>query len=429
MTGEGDQLPGFPPGEEVHAIERFSERHLAEMDDLLAERCPEGRLEIDAPEVRLICLIHGGRPFRAGLVESGRLTAVPLRDFAPRLRQLGGERARLIKTGSPLVMMMAAHFTQRPTLDSSAELVDPALVLSYLARERRNAAISFERDGKRTLLFLHDGRPARLYFGDPADDPGEGDLEERVLLWAFARESPATRVAVFTDLKLEDDPGAGRSFGGLLARAEPPPPMDVCVYLPDGRELRRRPFAPPEMIIGRDPTVDLYIDNLAVSRRHARLSWEAGEFTLEDLGSANGTSVNGDPIERATVGLDDELEIGKFKIAFEAYDQAPAVDETLYIPLRSVPPPAYLVGDDVRVSLERDRLIGSSPAADARAEGWRVRPVHARVAFRDGEFEIVCFGGARVRLAGKRVRRARLALGDEFQVGRSRFVLRRAPGG
>jgi DNA-binding winged helix-turn-helix (wHTH) protein len=46
-------------------------------------------------------------------------------------------------------------------------------------------------------------------------------------------------------------------------------------------------------VIGRDPTADLWVSSTLVSRQHARLVVRGGQVTIEDLGSRNGTFVNG----------------------------------------------------------------------------------------------------------------------------------------
>lgn len=54
------------------------------------------------------------------------------------------------------------------------------------------------------------------------------------------------------------------------------------------------PLKSEEMFIGRDIGNDIVINDAEVSRRHTRLSMQAGGYILEDLGSTNGTAVNGD---------------------------------------------------------------------------------------------------------------------------------------
>ncbi len=49
----------------------------------------------------------------------------------------------------------------------------------------------------------------------------------------------------------------------------------------------------PRLVIGRDRGVDLVVRDSAVSRRHAELVGRNGGWTVCDLGSANGTKVNG----------------------------------------------------------------------------------------------------------------------------------------
>jgi pSer/pThr/pTyr-binding forkhead associated (FHA) protein len=49
----------------------------------------------------------------------------------------------------------------------------------------------------------------------------------------------------------------------------------------------------PLITIGRDPASDITINDAEVSRQHARLTLQSGGYVLEDLGSTNGTFVNG----------------------------------------------------------------------------------------------------------------------------------------
>ncbi|MCC6299527.1 MAG: FHA domain-containing protein [Anaerolineales bacterium] len=67
-----------------------------------------------------------------------------------------------------------------------------------------------------------------------------------------------------------------------------------------------------EIVIGRDDSVDIVISTPAVSRRHVRLLMESGGYSIEDLGSSNGTFVNGDRlIGRRKLVHNDEVRLGQ----------------------------------------------------------------------------------------------------------------------
>ncbi len=68
--------------------------------------------------------------------------------------------------------------------------------------------------------------------------------------------------------------------------------------------------------IGRNPSSDVFLDDITVSRRHAELVREGGRFTLRDLGSLNGTYVNRERVDSVQLASGDEVQIGKFKLAF-----------------------------------------------------------------------------------------------------------------
>ena len=80
---------------------------------------------------------------------------------------------------------------------------------------------------------------------------------------------------------------------------------------------REVPLLEGENIIGRDPDAALWIDHPSVSRRHARVVVSNGKIRLEDLGSKNGTFLNGKRIVRPRPLSDaDEIEIGPLTMVF-----------------------------------------------------------------------------------------------------------------
>ena len=56
-------------------------------------------------------------------------------------------------------------------------------------------------------------------------------------------------------------------------------------------------FTQAEVLIGRDPSCDCQLDDKTVSTQHARLSYHHNQWWLEDLGSRNGTFLNGEAID------------------------------------------------------------------------------------------------------------------------------------
>jgi hypothetical protein len=78
------------------------------------------------------------------------------------------------------------------------------------------------------------------------------------------------------------------------------------------------------LTIGRSPHSDLFLDDVTVSRHHARVLRDEGGFWVEDLNSLNGTYVNRKRIEQQRLFDGDELQIGKFKLAFlEQVEEGP----------------------------------------------------------------------------------------------------------
>jgi pSer/pThr/pTyr-binding forkhead associated (FHA) protein len=100
----------------------------------------------------------------------------------------------------------------------------------------------------------------------------------------------------------------------------------IAEALPPGSALlvvRRGPNAGSRFLLdtdvttaGRHPESDIFLDDVTVSRRHAEFRREAGIFTVRDVGSLNGTYVNRERVESATLANADEVQIGKFRLVF-----------------------------------------------------------------------------------------------------------------
>jgi len=79
-----------------------------------------------------------------------------------------------------------------------------------------------------------------------------------------------------------------------------------------------------DVLIGRSRGCDLRLANVSVSREHARLRWESGNYILENNGSHNGIYVNGKRVETQELGTGDEIRLGKYELVY-IHERVPRV--------------------------------------------------------------------------------------------------------
>lgn len=104
--------------------------------------------------------------------------------------------------------------------------------------------------------------------------------------------------------------------------------MPRLVLSLDGVVLKEVPITKDRTTIGRRSHNDLTIDNLAVSGEHAVIFKSGDDVYLEDLGSTNGTTVNGQPVKKHLLLGGDLIEIGKYLLKYTAAGgEAPAGGE------------------------------------------------------------------------------------------------------
>jgi hypothetical protein len=107
---------------------------------------------------------------------------------------------------------------------------------------------------------------------------------------------------------------------------------------------------PAGTIIGRSNECDIVIDSKHVSRRHARVfSTSDGQWSVEDLGSSNGTFVNGERVKSCPISRADVIEIGEASLSF-----SPLVEQAT---IHSIEAPNIIIEDfGTEVFYDRPRL-------------------------------------------------------------------------
>ena len=186
------------------------------------------------------------------------------------------------------------QFTVRLHPADLAGLIPPEEVASELA----SGALSFARAHGYALR----DRPRVTLQPDPTLRPGEAEVD--------AALSPAPESVVGADLS---DSGT-RVYEVPKMRA----PEVVIEVREPGLPARRIPMTGGPMRIGRAPECELVIKDSKASRRHARLHSRDGVLLLTDLGSTNGTRVNGNRITEMVLGEGDRIQIGETSLVVEA---------------------------------------------------------------------------------------------------------------
>lgn len=148
---------------------------------------------------------------------------------------------------------------------------------------------------------------------------------------------------VYGDVIVEIERGDGLDTGMFRVTAEvytggepagydqPPPQQQFPDYpqqgggfvQPSGRNVRlvagdgrTYPLAIGSTVIGRGDQANLRLPDVGISRRHARLDFDGGQVVLTDLGSTNGTMVNGQRVSAVALNPGDMIQIGTTTLTF-----------------------------------------------------------------------------------------------------------------
>lgn len=214
------------------------------------------------------------------------------------------------------------------------------------------------------------------------------------------------------------------------------------------------PLIKKTTLIGRAPTNEIPINNLAVSRKHAEIQWNGSRFVIKDLNSSNGTYIHGRRIQEKPLEDGDLILVGKHTLLFvdqdagnthtaEAFErhrdpdstmrstmewEAPAADkdededEKNRTTINILPPAPERSG---QLSVHKGQLarstydlianatiIGKGKYAEVRLTGWRA-PLMAAVIHRRGQTYFLTPSETGITLNGKKLLvRRQLSDGD-----------------
>ncbi len=398
----------------------------------------EGYLHLAHDDKDVVVFFYAGTPFSAGVYADDRFGPLPLSELSTSLT--GVKSAELATTDLALFLCGAVLFRKAPAAHIPAALVDGETVLKNIRALGKDAVVVVHRGPARSLCFCRGGKPVALYTAPGEEIAKVGPIADRIVEYVYAHGGAVT-LDLYDDIQLQAAPDGGQPLETYLTpptttASAPPtsttPPPALIVRLGE-RVVFRFPVVKDEIVIGRGDDVDLVLDNLSVSRRHARVTRESRALTFFDLESENGLVQDGARRGQVTLQPGDEVQVGKYTLVSSHYavgdaEAAAAAAErigaraavgnvdTMALPLALRPASVEFGG-------KTDKLvgvvftIGKSADADLRLGGWFVADIHIVLA-RDGEgWRATHTNGRRAMLVnGRKTRQAQLHDGDVIVV-------------
>jgi DNA-binding winged helix-turn-helix (wHTH) protein len=192
---------------------------------------------------------------------------------------------------------------------------------------RHGSAMALSPKAFELLEFLLDRRPEVV---------AKTEILERLWPDTFVSDASLHNLVAEIRAALGDAPRAARyirtvpRYGyAFHGDARPAPAVDVSrPTRPGPRLVSKRGewvLSDGSNVVGRDRDCAVRVDSAALSRRHARIVVTRAEATIEDLGSKNGTEVNGERITRpVTLKDSDQIQVGSLTMTYRISDTLPS---------------------------------------------------------------------------------------------------------
>ena len=478
---------------------------------------PDGYFLHDHPEGASFLFVVSGSPYGAGQLAGDAFSFLEIHEFFAAYARHPHSPLSFLVADKRLLLGLMVLFRHRPALQFTTDLVDMEEVLRKLEARGGDAIVGIRAGDEWAITICTKGKPAANYFpASGADALKEPTTAEQLLVYVFSRPPGGVTVDVYEetrvnpagDITLVTAETRGRLSEVFLAvakrvEAEEVPRLElertlvgdaaedrdesfVASAPPDAApEAGAVPTAPPpraapifkgpipevhlflgeksmgtfslskgELTIGRNPGNDILIDNVGVSRRHAVIKWTGDHAVAEDMGSANGTFVNGQKISSHPLEDGDEILVLKHRLLYRLPKEAaiPRLEmagdvgqKTMYVEPSAVAQamagkpagkteaagpklrPCLILPDRKKMALEAGEItLGSGPECQVKLSGMLVAKTHAKIVpDKEGHYKIVHLAGlAGTRVNGEKITERVLRHGDEIEIAKQKLLYR-----
>ncbi len=94
----------------------------------------------------------------------------------------------------------------------------------------------------------------------------------------------------------------------------------------------RHPITHSRTIVGRGSDATITVDDTGISRKHVEILWDGAKAEVNDLGSTNGSLLNGHKVSRAPLPPDSVIDIGRTRIVFRVLAQSSDANQLSHLP-------------------------------------------------------------------------------------------------
>lgn len=125
-------------------------------------------------------------------------------------------------------------------------------------------------------------------------------------------------------IRLAEDPGLGEGVvridsTNVKGEVKWTPILDI--------NGKRYPITRSHTVVGRGSEADITVDDPGISRRHVEILWDGKRAQVNDLGSTNGSQLDGMPVTKAALPPDSVISIGRTRIVFRVLAQSATIDQ------------------------------------------------------------------------------------------------------
>ncbi len=294
-----------------------------------------GILKADEPDAVYFLFFLKGDAYAAGCIKNDKPMSISINDYLQHISTDTAKKNLSLHKTDPVLLKGMLVFLQRdPSTKVTSDMINLDSILNQIKSEQAAAFVILKRNNTYNFFYFHSGEPKMAHFADTshAGITEDSPIAEQMLLYAYPADKTPVEVLVYRDIKTSEASDTAdvkqfliadalmhesRSIGTTQADAAPPAAkaekeekaLRVRIEVTDGPQKGNKFNVPLPCTIGRrDATIR--IRDMTVSKTHAALEVSEGKIIFRDLGSTNGSIVNGKPVKEIELSSGDIVQMG-----------------------------------------------------------------------------------------------------------------------